>query len=95
MMKKGMFVICGNSIEELERDLETMKMAVAFGKTCGIGGSSIEEVELGMEMVRGFVEEEPEFDFEEEEEDWEATTPEFEMLLEELKRKVALAERLR
>lgn len=95
MMKKGMFVICGNSIEELERNLETMKMAVAFGKTCGIGGGSIEEVEFGMEMMRGFLKEEPEFEEEEEEEEWEATTPEFEMLLEELKRKVALAKRLR
>lgn len=78
MMKKGMFVICGNSIEELERDLEAMKMAVAFGKTCGIGGGSIEEIELGMEMVRGFVEEEPEIEEE----------PSFEeMLLELLERK--------
>lgn len=73
-----MFVICGNSIEELERDLEIMKMAVAFGKTCGIGGGSIEEIELGMEMVRGFVEEEPEIEEE----------PSFEeMLLELLERK--------
>lgn len=77
MMKKGMFVICGNSIEELERDLEAMKMAVAFGKTCGIGGGSIEEVEQAMEMVRGF---EPEPEIEEE--------PSLEeMLLELLERK--------
>lgn len=80
MMKKGMFVICGNSIEELERDLKTMKMVMASGKICGIGGSSIEEVEQAMEMVRDFVEEEPEPENEEE--------PSLEeMLLEFLERK--------
>lgn len=80
MMKKGMFVICGDSIEELERDLEAMKMVMASGKMCGIGGSSIEEVEQAMEIVRGFVEEEPEPEIEEE--------PSFEeMLLELLERK--------
>lgn len=85
MMKKGMFVICGDSIEELERDLEAMKMVVASGKMCGIGGSSIEEVEQAMKMVRGFepepeIEEEPEPEIEEE--------PSFEeMLLELLERK--------
>lgn len=84
MMKKGMFVICGNSIEELERDLEAMKMVVASGKTCGIGGSSIEEVEQAMEMMEGFLEEEEE-EFEEE---FEPTDPVFEMLLEELKKSV-------
>lgn len=77
MMKKGMFVICGDSIKELERDLEAMKMVMASGKMCGIGGSSIEEVERAMEMVRGF---EPEPEIEEE--------PSFEeMLLELLERK--------
>lgn len=80
MMEKGMFVICGNSIEELERELEAMKMVVASGKTCGIGGSSIEEVEQAMEMMEGFLEEE--------EEEFEPTDPVFEMLLEELKKSV-------
>lgn len=84
MMKKGMFVICGNSIEELERDLEAMKMVVASGKICGIGGGSIEEVEQAMEMMEGFLEEEEE-EFEEE---FEPTDPVFEMLLEELKKSV-------
>lgn len=83
MMKKGMFVICGNSIEELERDLETMKMVVASGKTCGIGGSSIEEVEQAMEIMEDFLEEEEEF-----EEQFEPTDPIFEMLLEELRKSV-------
>lgn len=83
MMKKGMFVICGNSIEELERDLEAMKMVVASGKICGIGGSSIEEVEQAMEMMEDFLEEEEEF-----EEEFEPTDPVFEMLLEELRKSV-------
>lgn len=83
MMEKGMFVICGNSIEELERDLEAMKMVVASGKTCGIGGSSIEEVEQAMEMMEDFLEEEEEF-----EEEFEPTDPIFEMLLEELRKSV-------
>lgn len=83
-MKKGMFVICGDSIEELERDLEAMKMVVASGKTCGIGGSSIEEVEQAMEMMEGFLEEEEE-EFEEE---FEPTDSVFEMLLEELRKSV-------
>lgn len=79
-MKKGMFVICGNSIEELERDLKTMKIVMTSGKICGIGGSSIEEVEQAMEIVKGFVEEEPEPEIEEE--------PSLEeMLLEFLERK--------
>jgi TATA-box binding protein (TBP) (component of TFIID and TFIIIB) len=80
MMEKGMFVICGNSIEELERDLEAMKMVVASGKICGIGGGSIEEVEQAMEMMEDFLEEE--------EEEFEPTDPVFEMLLEELRKSV-------
>ncbi len=36
-MKKGMFVICGNSIEELKADLSAMELAIANGESKGCG----------------------------------------------------------
>ena len=47
----GKIVIAGNSIEELERELATVKALVAMGKTYGVGGKSIAEVENGLRMV--------------------------------------------
>lgn len=49
----GKIVIAGNSIEELERELSTVKALVAMGKTYGVGGNSIAEVEDGLRMVGG------------------------------------------
>lgn len=49
----GKIVIAGNSIAELERELATVKALVAMGKTYGVGGNSISEVEEGLEMVGG------------------------------------------
>ena len=36
-MKKGMFVVCGNSIEEIEADVKAMKLAIANGESSGCG----------------------------------------------------------
>ena len=47
----GKIVIAGNSIEELERELATVKSLIAMGKTYGVGGNSIAEVENGLKMV--------------------------------------------
>lgn len=49
----GKIVIAGNSIAELERELATVKALMAMGKTYGVGGNSIAEVEEGLEMVGG------------------------------------------
>lgn len=47
-----MFVICANTIEEAERDLQAMKQAVATGKPIGCGGDTVEDVEQAMECLR-------------------------------------------
>jgi hypothetical protein len=47
----GKIVIAGNSIEELERELATVKALMAMGKTYGVGGKSVDEIEKGMNMV--------------------------------------------
>ena len=49
----GKIVIAGNSIEELERELATVKALMAMGKTYGVGGNSVAEVEEGLKMVGG------------------------------------------
>lgn len=49
----GKIVIAGNSIEELERELATVKALIAMGKTYGVGGNSVVEVEEGLKMVGG------------------------------------------
>lgn len=51
----GMMVICGNSIEELERGLAALKASLATGKIAGIGGTSIEELEQGMGLLTQMV----------------------------------------
>lgn len=40
-------------IAELEQELAKVKALVAMGKTCGVGGKSIAEVEDGLKMVSG------------------------------------------
>ena len=43
-----MIIICGETIAEVERDLETAKMAIATGAPMGVGGATIEDVEKAM-----------------------------------------------
>lgn len=45
---KNTIVLVGNSIAELENDLAMCKVAVASGKTMGVGGSSMEDVEKAL-----------------------------------------------
>lgn len=52
MMNYGKMVIVGNSIAELEQDLEMLKIALKSGKMYGIGGSSVAEVENGLAMMK-------------------------------------------
>jgi hypothetical protein len=49
MMK---YVVCGNSVEDVQNGVEALKMAVASGATCGVGGSTMAEVEQGLEAMR-------------------------------------------
>lgn len=51
-MKKNVMVVCGNSIEDLENGVQAMKQALAAGAACGIGGTSLEEVEAGLKMAK-------------------------------------------
>ena len=64
-----MFVIAGNSIEELENDLEMMKIAMGTGKTMAIGGVDPEEVENCLEALKHHFENPI---MEEEDEEWDA-----------------------
>jgi hypothetical protein len=52
MMNYGKMVIVGNTIEELEQDLEMLKVALKSGKKCAVGGSSVAEVENGLAMMK-------------------------------------------
>ena len=52
MMNYGKMVIVGNSIAELEQDLEMLKIALKSGKMYGVGGSSVAEVEAGLRMAK-------------------------------------------
>ena len=56
MMNYGKMVIVGNSIEELEQDLEMFKVTLKSGKMCAVGGSSVEEVEKGLAMMKQMME---------------------------------------
>lgn len=67
-MKNNVMVVCGNSIEDLENGVEALKNALAGGACCGIGGSSIEEIEQGLKIARSYFEEEEEIEEEEAEE---------------------------
>ena len=59
-MKNGMFVICGNSIEELEADLKGMKAALGMGKRMACGGSTPDKVEQALAAIKtAFAESQP------------------------------------
>ena len=46
-----MIIICGNSIEEIEQNLEMVKTAVASGAPCGVGGATMVDVEKALRMM--------------------------------------------
>lgn len=47
-----MMVICGNSVRELEEGLDALKQTLRAGATCGVGGSSLEDVEKGLTLMK-------------------------------------------
>lgn len=47
-----MIIICGKTIEEVERDLEMAKQAIASGMPYGVGGATIEDVEQALLMAK-------------------------------------------
>lgn len=49
MMK---YVVCGTSVEDVEAGVQAMKMAIASGATCGVGGSSMAEVEKNLGAMK-------------------------------------------
>lgn len=50
-----MIIICGNSVAEVERDLEMMKLAIASGKPIGIGGATPSEVEKALATLKQYM----------------------------------------
>ena len=52
MMK---YVVCGTSVEDVEAGVNAMKMAIANGATCGIGGSTMAEVEKNLDAMKKMV----------------------------------------
>ena len=52
MMK---YVVCGTSVEDVEAGIKAMKMAIANGATCGVGGSTMAEAEKGLEAMKQMV----------------------------------------
>ena len=52
MMNYGKMVIVGNSIAELEQDLEMLKITLKSGKMYAVGGSSVADVENGLAMMK-------------------------------------------
>ena len=55
MNGKGMLVICGNSVAELEQELKMLKMAVSTGAMMGCGGSTIGNVEQALKALTSAV----------------------------------------
>lgn len=55
MTNSKMLVIGGNSIEELEMNLEAMKKALAVGVPMRVGGKDMADVNIGMEMMKTFL----------------------------------------
>lgn len=47
-----MIIICGQTIAEVERDLEMAKLAVASGMPMGIGGATVEDAEQALAMMK-------------------------------------------
>lgn len=46
-----MIIICGKNIREIEQNLEMVKMAVASGAPCGVGGATMADVEKALRMA--------------------------------------------
>lgn len=55
MNGKGMLVICGNSVAELEQELEMLKLAISTGATMGCGGATINAVEKSLSALMSAV----------------------------------------
>lgn len=55
MTNTKMLVIGGNSIKELEMNLEAMKKALATGAPMCVGGVNMTDVNIGMEMMKTFL----------------------------------------
>lgn len=55
MNGKGMLVICGNSVAELEQELKMLKMAVSTGAMMGCGGNTIGGVEQALKALTSAV----------------------------------------
>ena len=53
--KKGMMVICGNSVAELEKELEMLKLAISTGATMGCGGATLGETEKALSALKSAV----------------------------------------
>lgn len=55
-MKNNMMVIGGNSIQELELNLEAMKKVLSMGTPAMVvGGTSAEDIEKGMQVLKTMV----------------------------------------
>ena len=52
MMK---YVVCGTSVEDVEAGVKAMKMAIANGATCGVGGSTMAEVEQSLDAMNQMI----------------------------------------
>jgi hypothetical protein len=46
-----MIIICGKNIREIEQNLEMVKMAMASGMPCGVGGATMADVEKALRMM--------------------------------------------
>lgn len=55
MNGKGMMVICGNSVAELEKELEMLKLAISTGATMGCGGATLGEAEKALSALKSAV----------------------------------------
>lgn len=53
--KKGMIVICGNSVAELEKELEMVKLAISTGAVMGCGGATVGAVEKSLSALMSAV----------------------------------------
>lgn len=53
--KKGMMVICGNSVAELEKELEMLKLAISTGAMMGCGGATLGETEKALSALKSAV----------------------------------------
>lgn len=53
--KNGMIVICGNTVAELEKELEMLKLAISTGATMGCGGATVNAVEKSLSALMSAV----------------------------------------